>query len=170
VDEGFSYGFAATSSGDVCGRCFEIQFLGTGKYDNTPGAVALLNKRMIIQAINIGYDVHGGQFDLLIPGGGVGIFDGCSTQWGISNNEMGATYGGLLTACNSDVGYYDHEAIKNCLRAKNDALFRAKGLTEMAEGLDWFIDWFEAADNPNLKYREVPCPQELINVSGMERP
>ncbi|MBN2442830.1 MAG: hypothetical protein JXJ04_15845, partial [Spirochaetales bacterium] len=170
VAEDLSYGFAATSSGDVCGKCFEMQFSGNGKYDPTPGAVALKGKRMIVMAINIGYDVGGGQFDLLIPGGGVGAFNGCSTQWGISNSELGAQYGGLLSACNQQVGYYDHEAIKNCLRSKNESLFRARGLTEMAEGLDWFIDWFEAADNPTLIYREVPCPQELIDTSEMVRP
>jgi hypothetical protein len=170
VAEDLSYGFAATSSGDVCGKCFEIQFAGTGKYSNTPGAVALKGKRMIVMAINIGFDVGGGQFDIMVPGGGVGAFNGCSTQWGISNDVLGAQYGGLLTACNQAVGYYDHEAIKNCLRAKNDALFRAKGLTEMAAGLDWFIDWYEAADNPNLIYREVACPQALVDISGLKRP
>jgi hypothetical protein len=170
VDDSFSYGFAATSSGDVCGKCFEIQFTGEGHYDNTPGAVALEGKRMIVMAINIGFDVGGGQFDILVPGGGVGAFNGCSTQWGISNDLLGAQYGGLLSACEQEFGYYDHEALKNCLRAKNDELFRSRGLTEMAEGLDWFIDWFEAADNPNLIYREIPCPQELIDISGMQRP
>ena len=69
-----------------------------------------------------------------------------------------------------EFGYYDHDAIKDCLRAKNDALFRSRGLTQMVEGLDWFIDWFEAADNSNMIYREIPCPRELINVSGMQRP
>ena len=170
VANDLSYGFAATGSGDVCGKCFEMQFSGHGKYDDTPGAVAIQGKRMIVMAINIGYDVGGGQFDIQIPGGGVGMFNGCSTQWGIPNDQMGAVYGGLLSACNQEVGYYNHQAIKDCLRAKNDALFRAKGLTEMAAGLDWFIDWYEAADNPTLIYREVPCPQELINKSGLVRP
>jgi hypothetical protein len=170
VANDLSYGFAATGSGDVCGKCFEMQFSGHGKYDDTPGAVAIQGKRMIVMAINIGYDVGGGQFDIQIPGGGVGMFNGCSTQWGIPNDQMGAVYGGLLSACNQEVGYYNHQAIKDCLRAKNDALFRAKGLTEMAQGLDWFIDWYEAADNPTLIYREVPCPQELINKSGLVRP
>jgi hypothetical protein len=170
VNEHLSYGFAATSSGDVCGKCFEMQFTGEGHYSNTPGAVALEGKRMIVQAINIGFDVGGGQFDLLIPGGGVGAFNGCSTQWGIDNGLLGAQYGGLLSACMQEYGYYDHDALKQCLRSKNDELFRSRGLTEMAEGLDWFIDWFEAADNPNLIYREIPCPQELIDVSGMQRP
>jgi hypothetical protein len=37
---------------------------------------------MIVQATNIGGDVGAGQFDLAIPGGGVGIYNACSAQWG----------------------------------------------------------------------------------------
>ena len=29
-------------------------------------------------ASNIGYDVARGQFDVMIPGGGVGLFNGCA--------------------------------------------------------------------------------------------
>jgi hypothetical protein len=169
ANDDLAYGFAATQSGDICGKCYEIQFTGQGKYSNTPGAVALQGKRMIVMAVNIGYDVGGGQFDILTPGGGVGAFNGCSTQWGIANSELGAQYGGLLTLCNQSVGYYDHAAIKTCLRQKNDSLFRAKGLTQMAAGLDWFIDWYEAADNPTIYYWEVACPQVLKDISGMVR-
>ena len=62
---------------------------------------------MVVQAINIGYDVAGGQVDLLIPGGGVGLFNACTTQWGIPVSELGAQYGGLLSACQEQVGYQD---------------------------------------------------------------
>ena len=43
------------------------------------------------------YDVNHGQFDIMIPGGGPGAFNGCS-QMGISC--AGAQYGGFLTECN----------------------------------------------------------------------
>jgi hypothetical protein len=170
VNANLSYGYAATSSGDICGRCFEIEFTGECHYGRSPGAEAIQGKKMIVQAINIGYDVDGGQVDIMIPGGGVGLFDGCSTQWGISKSELGAQYGGLLSACQEEYGYQDLAALKNCLRAKNDALFRSRGLTQMAQGLDWFIDWYEAADNPNIITKEVPCPPELETISGMQRP
>jgi len=170
INEDLAYGFAATASGDICGKCYELQFTGEGHYDNTPGAVALQGKRMIVMAINIGFDVGGGQFDIMVPGGGVGAFNGCSNQWGIPTSELGVTFGGLLSTCNQEYGNYDHQAIKDCLRVKNDELFRSRELIEMAEALDWFIDWYEAADNPNLYYWEVPCPQELIDTSGLQRP
>ncbi|MBN2444975.1 MAG: hypothetical protein JXJ04_26710 [Spirochaetales bacterium] len=170
VNSTLAYGFGATSHGDVCGKCFEMQYTGEGYYGDNPGAAAIAGKRMIIQAINIGHDVEGGQVDIMVPGGGVGAYNGCSDQWGIPNSQLGAQYGGLLTACQEIYGHQDHEALKNCLRSKNDSLFRSRGLTQMAKGLDWFIDWYEAADNPVMVYREVPCPQELINISGMRRP
>ena len=39
-------------------------------------------------ASNIGYAVSGGQFDIMIPGGGVGLFKGCASIFGTGN--MGA--------------------------------------------------------------------------------
>jgi hypothetical protein len=169
INSNLSYAYAATSSGDICGRCFELTFTGEGHYGYSPGAEALQGKKMVVQAINIGYDVAGGQVDIMIPGGGVGAFDGCSTQWGISKSELGAQYGGLLSACQEQCGYQDLAALKNCLKAKNDALFKSRGLTEMAAGLDWFIDWYQAADNPNVIVKEVTCPLELVNRSGLQR-
>ena len=169
VNSTLSYGYAATSSGDICGRCFELVFTGEGHYGTSPGAEAIQGKRMIVQAINIGYDVSGGQVDILIPGGGVGAFDGCSTQWGIPNSQMGAQYGGFLSACQEIYGYQDLDALKTCLRSKCD-LFRSRGLTQLAEGCDWFIDWYQVADNPNIITTEVPCPMELEAKSGMQRP
>ena len=47
-------------------------------------------------------------------------------------------------------------------------VFEAKGLTELAAGCKWFVDWFQVADNPNLDYKEVACPAEL-NGKGITR-
>ena len=106
VRDTLAYGFAATSSGDVCGRCYQLQFTGSSHNSpGDPGSAALAGKTMIVQATNIGYDVGGGQFDILVPGGGVGAFNACSAQWGVSNSELGAQYGGLLAACKQELGY-----------------------------------------------------------------
>jgi hypothetical protein len=42
---------------------------------------------MIVQATNVGADVGEGQFDLAIPGGGVGLFNACTKQWGKGENN-----------------------------------------------------------------------------------
>jgi hypothetical protein len=52
---------------------------------------------MIVKLTNTGSDVACNQFDLMIPGGGVGLFNACSRQWG--TNDLGGQYGGFLAAC-----------------------------------------------------------------------
>lgn len=164
-----SYGFAAVSAnGDICGKCYQLQF--TGRSHNAgddPGSAALAGKTMIVQATNVGGDVGSGQFDLLIPGGGVGKFNACSTQWGVTNAELGAQYGGFLGTCKQQ-GARDLAAIKSCVMQRCTSVFGSRGLSELEAGCRWFVDWFQAADNPALVYKEVACPQELKG-RGMNR-
>jgi hypothetical protein len=47
-------------------------------------------------------------------------------------------------------------------------VFEAHNLSELAAGCEWFVDWFEVADNPAVKYKEVACPAELAN-KGVRR-
>lgn len=173
VSDTLSYGYAATQSGDVCGRCYQLDFSGpSDSSPNDPGSAALAQagKTMIVQAINIGGDVSGGQFDILVPGGGVGIFNACSAQWGVADNQLGAQYGGLLSACKQELGYdAGLQQYKSCLSAKCDSLFGERGLTELNNGCQWYANWFEAADNPALRYKEVTCPAELTSATGMDR-
>jgi hypothetical protein len=165
-----AYGFAAVAAAagsDICGRCYQLQFTGTShNAGNDPGAAALAGKTLIVQAINIGGDVGGGQFDLAIPGGGVGAFNACSTQWGVSSGQLGMTYGGFLATCKQQTN--DHAALKSCVMQSCMNVFEAKGLTELDAGCKWYVDWFELADNPALKYAEVACPSEIMN-KGMRR-
>ncbi|WP_157360350.1 cellulose binding domain-containing protein [Aliagarivorans marinus] len=166
ISDTLSYGYAAVpASGDICGKCYQLTFTGKGKYnDLEPGSQALkaANKTMIVMATNIGYDVHGGQFDLLIPGGGVGAFNACSNQWGVSDHELGAQYGGFLTSCQSQLGYSDTEALKSCVRNSCDSVFSDPSMDSLKQGCYWYLDWFEMADNPMLEYEEVACPTALL--------
>ncbi len=165
-----AYGYAAVSGrGDICGRCFQLQFTGSSHNGgNDPGSAAIAGKTMIVQATNIGGDVGGGQFDILIPGGGVGAMNACTRQLGLSSGELGAQYGGLLTRCKEQVGGADHQALKSCMSQRCTSVFESRGLSELAAGCRWFVEWFEAADNPALVYKEIPCPQELTS-GGMNR-
>lgn len=171
VNESLSYGFAAVpADGDICGRCYQLEFSGTGhNLPDDPGSVALGGKTMIVQAVNIGFDVGGGQFDVLIPGGGVGAFDACSSQWNVQPNELGATYGGFLTACQQNNGG-NWAQTKQCVLDRCNAVFDEPGHDDLIAGCEWFVGWYEAADNPNLQYQEVACPQAIVDVSGIERP
>lgn len=171
VSSTLAYGYAATSNGDVCGRCYQLQFTGSSHNSpGDPGSAALAGKTMIVQATNVGYDVGGGQFDILVPGGGVGAFNACSAQWGIPSSELGAQYGGLLAACKQELGYNASLAqYKACLTNRCNSVFGSRGLTELQQACTWYADWFEAADNPALKFKEVACPSELTSRSGMNR-
>jgi Glycosyl hydrolase family 45 len=169
VNTNLAYGFAATSSGDVCGKCYQLQFTGASHNGgNDPGSKALQGKTMIVQALNVGFDVGGGQFDIAIPGGGVGAFNACSAQWGVSNGELGAQYGGFLAVCRQQGGN-NHDAVKSCVLQKCTSVFQSRGLNDLAAGCRWSVEWLQAADNPALKYKEVACPQPISARSGMVR-
>jgi Glycosyl hydrolase family 45 len=152
-----AYGFAAYN-GAGCGTCYELQFTGTGQYNSSdPGSVRLRGQQMIVQVINIG-NIAAGQFDLLIPGGGVGdMTKGCTAQWG-AGTDFGATYGGLLAECNDD---------SNCMKAKCQSVFGS--YPSLLAGCNWFTGWFSSADNPQLVYKQVSCPQQLTAKTNISR-
>lgn len=155
VADNLAYGYAAVPPGGACGKCYQLQFNGQGHHEaNDPGSKSLAGKTMIVQATNIGHDVNGGQFDLLIPGGGVGAFNGCTSQWGVS--DLGAQYGGFLTGCNGSV---------SCLRNKCNSVFAGK--SDLLEGCLFHADWMGGANNPEFNYAEVACPAALEQTSGM---
>jgi hypothetical protein len=157
-----SFGFAAIN-GVSCGTCFHIQFTGSASRGAGQGAQLINGKSMIVMASNIG-GIEQGQFDLLIPGGGVGLLNGCSGQWGVSNDQLGAQYGGFLTEC-AQQNPENHEGAKNCVRSRCENIFQSKGFDELYDGCMWFVDWFEIADNPDFRYEEIACPQELTDAA-----
>jgi len=165
VSDTLAYGFAAVNQGsDYCGRCYQLQFTGTShNSSNDAGSQSLAGKTMIVQAINTG-GVDGTQFDLLIPGGGVGDFNACSTQWGTS--DLGEQYGGFFLACQKS-NNFDYAKSKACAAAKCQSVFGSKA--DLLAGCNFFVNWFGAPDNPALKYKEVTCPDAITSLSGLHR-
>ena len=143
ADGQLAYAYAATPGTDpkaTCGTCFELRFTGEGHFNAADvGSRQLAGKRLIVQATNIGYDVEQFQFDVMIPGGGVGAFDACTAQWRIEecNKTLGVRYGGFLAHCqqtepstNGDLG-----ARKACVRRMCDDVFGGvANLTEALQG------------------------------------
>jgi hypothetical protein len=153
-----SYGFVAASGPNyVCGRCFHLQFNGTGHNGTNPGVTAINGKHMIVQVINNG-GVAQDQFDLLIPGGGVGLLNACDDQWG-SGINLGAQYGGFRTTCGNNA---------DCIRNMCQTAFGNK--PELMAGCEWFIGWYAMADNPNVTYERIACPQAITQRSGLADP
>jgi hypothetical protein len=109
---------------------------------------------MIVQTINIG-GLGGNQFDLLIPGGGVGDFGaGCKKQWG--STGANTVFGGMLSDCKGDC---------SCMKGKCSSFFGDK--PALKSGCDWFANWFSCADNPKLQYKQVSCPSQITQKSGI---
>ncbi|KAG1541487.1 hypothetical protein G6F51_007866 [Rhizopus arrhizus] len=137
VNNNLSYGFAAAripGGGEDrwCCSCFELTFT------STPAK----GKKMVVQVTNTGYDAgteKGTHFDLLMPGGGVGLFNGCQSQWNTPTDGWGARYGGVWNK-------------QMC----------SKLPAQLRKGCEWRFGWFQGADNPTLTYREVTCPKEIV--------
>ena len=124
VSSTLAFGFAATKSfNDVCGRCYQLQFTGQS---STRRHRSGLRQRWPARPWSCRRPTwattwQAGQFDLLIPGGGVGLYNACSTQWGTS--DIGAQYGGFLASCKQQLGGANHAALKNCVMERCTSVF-----------------------------------------------
>lgn len=156
---GFAFAAVPGNGGSGCGKCFLLQFTGEGKYETKANHQKLKGKSLIVMGSNIGYDVVGGQFDVMIPGGGVGIFNGCGHMW--PNSKMGAQYGGLLSDCENSVGYDGdlYTKRKQCLIEKCKDTFTGQA----QQGCLFLANFMEAAGNPTHNYYEIVCPDVLAN-------
>ncbi|KAH0004496.1 glycoside hydrolase family 45 protein, partial [Aureobasidium melanogenum] len=140
VSDNLAYGFAAAniaggSEESWCCSCYKLTFTTT----------SIAGKTMIVQATNTGGDLGSNQFDLAIPGGGVGIFNACTDEWNAPSSGWGAQYGGIST---------------NTCSAFPKAL---------QPGCGFRFDWFENADNPEMEFERVECPAAITTKSGCKR-
>jgi hypothetical protein len=165
VSDTLAYGYAAFN-GSQCGQCYELKFTGqSNSAGNDPGSAALCGKTMIVQVINIG-NITQGQFDLMIPGGGVGQFNACTNQWNVSGSALGEQYGGVQLTCQKQSS--DYGARKSCTTNACNNLFKNSNQANLLAGCKWGVDWLQAADNPKVVYRQVSCPSELTSKSGLQ--
>ncbi|ODV63994.1 glycoside hydrolase family 45 protein [Ascoidea rubescens DSM 1968] len=140
VSDSLAYGFAAVALGDgdeskTCCACYKLTFTSS----------SIAGKTMIVQVTNTGDDLAYNQFDIALPGGGMGYFSGCPVQYG-SDFSWGQQYGGISSQS------------------------ECAGLPESLEsGCDFRFDWFEGASNPDIDFERVVCPAELVAKSGCSR-
>lgn len=155
---GFAFAAVPAADGAACGKCFELSFTGEGNWETKANHQALKGKKLIVMVSNVGWDVSGGQFDVMIPGGGVGIYNGTQGYgWG----DLGAQSGGLLSDCENSVGW-DGDLLtkrKNCLIQKCNSAFAND--SEAKSGCLFLANFMEAAGNPKHTYKEVKCPSVL---------
>jgi len=162
LNDTLAYAFAAASQRDACGQCFQIQFDGGNHGNDVKDAHRLINgKTLIVMATNTGDDVEGGQFDIMVPGGGPGIFNSFAAQMGVDQSLLGEPYGGLLTTCQQEIHNYDTAAVvfQDCVKKKCNAVFYKPEHKQLLDGCLWFADWYMTADNPTFLYKKVDCPK-----------
>eukprot|EP01060_Flectonema_neradi_P041722 TRINITY_DN99_c0_g1_i1.p1 TRINITY_DN99_c0_g1~~TRINITY_DN99_c0_g1_i1.p1 ORF type:complete len:1126 (+),score=290.10 TRINITY_DN99_c0_g1_i1:48-3425(+) len=138
-----AYGFAAANL--PCSVCYEMKF--------TSSSLSSAGKTMVLQVTNSGDDLGAVHFDIQLPGGGFGIFNGCAGQapngqgqFNEPESAWGARYGGL-------------SSISGCA-----------GLpSELRSGCEFRFGWFENADNPTAEVRRVRCPDAIVDITGSRR-
>ncbi len=96
-------------------------------------------QELIVQVTNTGSDLGSNQFDLQMPGGGVGIFNGCLSQFpGTYSSSWGQQYGGVSQR--TDCFNLPSVLLSGCL---------------------WRFDWFMNANNPSMRFKQITCPSVL---------
>jgi len=163
LTDSLAYAFVAgTLKKPVCGHCFQVQFDGGNHGNDIKEAHRKLKgKTLIVMATNTGGDVEEGQFDIMVPGGGPGMFDSFAEQIGVPKNQLGEGFGGFLTTCQREINDYNKpaEVYQECVRKKCNAVFSKPEHKDLLRGCLWFTDWFMAADNPTFISKEVDCPK-----------
>ncbi len=158
IGDNVSYGHVAVPN-PSCNACYHLQFTGTGQFNaKDPGSVAIAGKHMIVKVSNTGGDVASNQFDLMIPGGGVGQnTNTCPMQWGVANpSDLGAAQGGFVHY--PDLCFAGTlEQRKACVKAKCELIPAG----DARKGCLWWADWFQLADNPNFRYEPIACPSDI---------
>lgn len=158
LDDTLAYGYVAFN-GVPCGRCFQIEFTGTSYNGGMNAGTGPLNgKTMIVQVTNIG-DIGANHFDLQIPGGGVGSAGSAACLRQFPGADLGAQSGGFRTSCNGD---------RTCVQNRCQTVFGSR--PDLLAGCTWFVNWFNAADNPNLRYKQIACPAAITQRSGLSDP
>ena len=97
------------------------------------------------QVTNTGGDLGDNHFDLALPGGGQGLFSGCSKQFP-GYSSWGAQYGGV----SSDAQCF---ALPPALQP----------------GCHLRFGWGGGMDNPAASFVQVACPAALVQRSGCQR-
>lgn len=165
----FYYGVAGGSTDKDCGSCYQIKPSG-------------LEKQLILQIFNFGYDVAPGQFDVFMAAGGFGYFTACNhdchdrycqggpcaypmysgtfTDW---TSPTGDCYGGGLS------GDPDPDTLwKQCRALSNgDYGYKDQVLWQSC----YYSHIFSMHQNyDHLLYMRVRCPDGLAMLTGLRRP
>lgn len=163
-------------------RTGENVHFGVGSYGVTGDAMQGLaacyrvkasgvSKELILQSINSGHDVSGGQFDVQVGNGGAGKFNTCHGGSTPGHNTM---YSGSSSSWGKQYGGADHKS-----QCKGLPKYPANGGAMQAAGDDlvslceYSFDQKlrgEGGGNPKItSIGRVRCPKELLHMTQVRR-
>jgi len=156
IEDGILYGFGAVAgdpkTSDICGKCYELEFS---------------NARSITKAqvmVTNGGDSAPGNVDFLVPGGGFGQFNGCSSYggWSVYTPQGPCSPGSDSPECAQYGGF---KGEKYCDSAFPGDLTAAKACHDILFSVFPQIGCnHDAGYPPNLEITsktEIPCPPAL---------
>lgn len=177
----FLYATAGSSSDSACGRCFQVKPLHPERVWNE----SLDHKQLIIQNVNTGPDVMQGQFDILMGAGGMGVFNGCSSDCKYQHCSGGPCvaplYGGTFDKWNphpwGDPCFSGGLSPLNTL--PEEKLWEAcQALTDYTPSYKNQALWQSCFYSNILLYHQnfisadvvpVKCPEGLVRLTGLRR-
>ncbi len=160
------YGVAGIGQTADCGKCFQLEITG----DNRPSGTT----KFIVQAVNTGSDVGSGQFDILMGGGGLGLYDGCSSDCktgrvcsgGHCNGPM---YSGDFTAWTPDGNCYGGgiRDADGCDRLVTTPVANQNYAEKtLVYGCKVAIQQNYHSNFP-VNFKSVKCPRSLYQLTGI---
>lgn len=185
LDEKFYYATAGSSNDDDCGKCFQVKPLDAERvWDDN-----LSRKQLIIQNINSGYDVIGGQFDIFMGAGGFGYFTSCNIDCQSRYCQGGSCGGGMYDGTFDDWNMPHYDDPNKCYSGgikwlnettddkilglcaglvgdtdlniyKNNVLIRSCFFSNKLLYHQNFV---------NTEYTRVKCPEGLTLLTGLKR-
>ena len=179
------YAVAGGPSDGECGKCYQVQLLdGEREWDaNFPD--------LVVQVINMGYDVLPYQLDIFMGGGGFGYFTACNQDCASHYCQGGACLGpgmysgSSFTDWTTQSEYPDpNQCYSGGVKWDNGSLPRSQLVARCERLVGPERDWKTSATMESCvrsnqlklhqnfvstRVQRVRCPQNLVAVTGMRR-
>lgn len=183
LDNDFLYAVAGSSVDADCGKCYQVQpWDAERRWNDT-----LMEKQLIIQSINSGFDVEPGQFDIFMGGGGFGFFTACNSDCRSKYCQGGSCVEGMYSGTFDDwnrphfndpnpcysggIKWLDEapgtDVYQLCMAlSKGETAYKDVSLTRSCiySNLMLYHQNFVKTN-----YIEVQCPEGLVRLTGLRR-
>lgn len=183
LDRDFFYAVAGSSVDGDCGKCYQVQPWDAERSWND----TLMDRQLIIQNINSGFDVAPGQFDIFMGGGGFGFFTACNSDCKTKYCQGGACLQGQYSGTFDDwnrphfndpnpcysggIKWLDEapgtDVYQLCMAlSKGETSYKDVSLTRSCIYTNILL---YHQNFVKTNFREVRCPEGLTRLTGLRR-